>query len=183
MRSKFYKNFFEEFWREGGNVKKLILIAMGLALCSGCVTVDHATVIDTTQIGDASGQYRDVRQGKVADFGIFGTGAGVGGSETLALNALAASAGSSSSGGGGMLGLRVYPGPTQGNPMPFARSIAMINYSKKLKSIKYDEYGGVIDYEFDSQPISYLKTPQVKTGSEIPTKLKRRSSFGHQPVE
>ena len=168
MRPKFYKKFFEEFWRKGENVKKLILIAMGLALCSGCVTVDHATVIDTTQIGDASGQYRDVRQGKVSNFGIFGSGAGVGGGGT---------------GAGGMLGLRVYPAPSQGDPLPFARSIAMINYSKKLKSIKYDEYGGVIDYEFEGQPMSYLKTPQVKTSSEIPTKLKRRSSFGHQPVE
>ena len=34
----------------------------------------------------------------------------------------------------------------------------MINYSKKLKSIKYDECGGIIDYEFEQQPVSYLKT-------------------------
>jgi hypothetical protein len=164
-------------------MKKLILIAMGLALCSGCVTVDHASVIDTTQIGDASGQYRDVRHGKVGNFGIFGTGAGAGGADAAGLSltaaALAGSSGSSSSGGGGMLGLRVYPAPTEGNPMPFARSIAMINYSKKLKSIKYDEFGGVIDYEFEQQPVSYLKTTPPASG----TTRQRRSSFGHQPVE
>jgi hypothetical protein len=170
-------------------VKKLILIAIGLALCAGCVAVDHATVIDTTKIGDASGQYRDARHGTVSNFGIFGSGAGVGGADAagLVLNAsgLAGNSGSSSSGGGGMLGLRVYPAPTQGDPLPFARSIAMINYSKKLKSIKYDEFGGVMDYEFESQPVSYVQTtPQVQTTSQAPTtKLKRRSSFGHQPVE
>jgi len=162
-------------------VKKLILIAMGLALSSGCMTVDHATIIDTTQSGDASGQYRDVRQGQVSDFGIFGTGAGAGAASALgqSLTALAATSGSSSSGGGGMLGLRVYPAPTQGNPIPFARSIAMINYSKKLKSIKYDEFGGVIDYEFEVQPTSYLKT----TPQEPKPRQDRRSSFGHQPIE
>ena len=164
-------------------MKKLILIAIGLALCSGCVTVDHATVIDTSKIGDASGQYRDARQGTVGNFGIFGTGAGVGGASGMGLSltgaALAGTSGSSSSGGGGMLGLRVYPAPTEGNPIPFARSIAMINYSKKLKSIKYDEFGGVIDYEFETQPISYLKT----TPQEPSPRQQRRSSFGHQPVE
>lgn len=164
-------------------MKKLILIAIGLALCSGCVTVDNATVIDTTPIGDASGQYRDVRHGEVGNFGIFGTGAGAGAADSVGLALTAASlvgnSGSSSGGGGGMLGLRVYPAPSQGDPMPFARSIAMINYSKKLKSIKYDEFGGVIDYEFEAQPISYLKTtPQQPT-----TRQQRRSSFGHQPVE
>ena len=56
----------------------------------------------------------------------------------------------------------------------------MINYSKKLKSIKYDEFGGVIDYEFEAQPLSYLKTTPQRT--EDP-KQQRRSSFGHQPVE
>ncbi len=55
----------------------------------------------------------------------------------------------------------------------------MINYSKKLKSIKYDECGGIIDYEFEQQPVSCLKTTQQAPE----TKLKRRSSFGHQPVE
>ena len=55
----------------------------------------------------------------------------------------------------------------------------MINYSKKLKSIKYDEFGGVIDYEFEQQPISYTKaSPPASKATSQP-----RSSFGHQPVE
>ena len=55
-------------------------------------------------------------------------------------------------------------------PSDFARAIAMINYSKKLKSIKYDEFGGVIDYEFEQQPLSYVQTtPQVQTTSQAPS--------------
>ncbi len=53
----------------------LLIMALGVW---GCVTADNSTLIDTGQQGYASGQYRDTHQGKVADFGIFGTGAGVG---------------------------------------------------------------------------------------------------------
>ena len=80
--------------------------------------------------------------------------------------------------------LSIETGPPPSGAQDFARAIAMINYSKKLKSIKYDEFGGVIDYEFEQQPLSYVKTtPQVQLPQSTETKLKRRSSFGHQPVE
>ena len=52
----------------------------------------------------------------------------------------------------------VETGPPPSGALDFARAIAMVNYSKKLKSIKYDEFGGVIDYEFEQQPLSYVKT-------------------------
>jgi hypothetical protein len=137
----------------------LLIMALGVW---GCVTADNSTIIDTNQQGYASGQYRDVHQGKVSDFGIFGTGAAVG-----------AAAGSA---GGGMLGLRIYPSPTQGDPLPFARSIAMINYSKRLSSIKYDESGGIIEYEFNPGPMSMRSV-------YAPPKAPEPSAFGHQPIE
>ena len=74
----------------------------------------------------------------------------------------------------------VETGPPPSGAYDFARAIAMINYSKKLKSIKYDEFGGVIDYEFEAQPVSYVQTTPQATE---PKASYRRSSFGHQPVE
>lgn len=141
----------------------------------GCVSVDHSTVVDTDTSGYASGQFRDVRHGKVANFGIFGGGAGAaaasaGTSMATTLTAITQTGTqtgptASSGGGGGMLGLRVYPVPTQGDPMPFARSIAMINYSKMLKKITYDDCG-LVSYEFRD----------IGPGPHP-------SSFGHQPVQ
>jgi hypothetical protein len=139
----------------------------------GCVSVDHTTLVDADQSGYASGQYRDVRHGTVANFGIFGAGAGAAAADSasaaLSLTAAALTGGAksaaSSGGGGGMLGLRVYPAPSQGDPMPFARSIAMINYSKKLTRVSYDDCG-LVSYEFGE-----------------PNRRPLPSSFGHQPVQ
>jgi hypothetical protein len=75
-----------------------------------------------------------------------------------------------------MLGLRIYPSPTQGDPLPFARSIAMINYSKRLRSIQYDETGGIIQYEFNPEPMSMRS-------EYAPSKAQAPSAFGHQPIE
>jgi outer membrane lipoprotein SlyB len=47
----------------------ILIMALGVW---GCVSVDHSTVVDTNTSGYASGQFRDVRQGTVANFGIFG---------------------------------------------------------------------------------------------------------------
>jgi hypothetical protein len=159
-------------------MKKLGLLMLISALgVWGCVTVDNSTIVDADTHGYATGQYRDVRHGKVADFGVFATGAG-GAASAASSSALAAlttatsiSSGtankndSSSGGGGGMLGLRVYPAPTQGNPLPFARSIAMINYSKKLTRVTYDD-SGLVNYEFG------------EPGQKSPP-----SSFGYKPVQ
>lgn len=163
-----------------------LLVMLG---CWGCssMAVDNKTLLDAPENGYASGQYRDVRSGKVADYGFFATGAGAaaaGGASSL-LNAgttsllQGSSNPTSSGGGGGMIGLRVYPAPTQGDPLPFARGVAMINYSKKLKRISYDQAGGVIEYEFDSNPFA------AQTSAYQPPASKSRlpSSFGYQPVE
>ena len=58
-------------------MKKLgsLMVIMVLGVW-GCVTVDNSTMVDADSQGYATGQYRDVRHGKVADFGIYGGGAG-----------------------------------------------------------------------------------------------------------
>ncbi len=142
----------------------------------GCVTADNSTLIDTSQQGFASGQYRDTHQGQVADFGIFGTGGGAGAAAATRFIGPLGSDSKSGSVGGGMLGLRVYPAPTQGDPLPFARSIAMINYSRRLSSIKYDESGGIIEYEFNPGPMGMRS-------EYAPPKAQEPSAFGHQPIE
>jgi hypothetical protein len=190
-------------WLEGnpgeGKVMKkigLLLLIMALGVW-GCVTADNTTLIDADQQGYATGQFRDVHHGQVTDFSIFGGGAGVSaassaaslaggallssvsngvGSSLNASRSISGSSGSSSGGGGGMLGLRVYPPQTQGDPLPFARSLAMINYSKRLRSIKYDESGGIIEYEFNNEPMPM-------TSEYAPPKAQEPSAFGHQPIE
>lgn len=167
-------------------MKRIYCLSLIVILAAwGCVSVDNATLIDTDQQGYATGQYRDVRSGKVADVSLFGGGAGASGaasslvSSLTSANTISQGTGSSSSsgGGGGMFGLHIKPGPTQGDPIPFARSVAMINYSKRLRSIKYDETGGIIEYEFNPGPMSMRSESAPAKGSKMP------SAFGHQPIE
>jgi hypothetical protein len=151
-------------------MKLLGLVTVIALVCWGCTVSHRSEVIDTDKLGGyASGTYDAKSQGPTGKLTAGGSGFGAG----------AASAGF----GAGWLSIETGPPPS--GAQDFARAIAMINYSKKLKSIKYDEFGGVIDYEFEQQPLSYAQTsPQVQTTSQSPrTKLKRRSSFGHQPVE
>lgn len=152
----------------------LILLSLGVW---GCVTVDHTTLIDTDKDGYANGQFRDVRNGRLADVTLFGGGgAGSAGSSLAAYLPLAATS-SAASAGAGMFGLGIRPAPSQGDPVPFAKSIAMINYSKRLQSIKYDEMGGIIEYEFGPGPMSMRSESPAPKGAKMP------SAFGHQPVE
>jgi hypothetical protein len=146
-------------------IMKLLGVVTVIALvCSGCTVSHRSEVIDTDKLGGyASGSYNAKSQGPSGKMTVGGSGLGAG-------------AASFGFGGGWMC---IETGPPPSGAQDFARAIAMINYSKKLKSIKYDEFGGVIDYEFEQQPLSYAQT----TSPAPPTKLKRRSSFGHQPVE
>jgi hypothetical protein len=52
----------------------------------------------------------------------------------------------------------------------------MINYSKRLRSIQYDETGGIIQYEFNPEPMSMRS-------EYAPSKAQAPSAFGHQPIE
>jgi hypothetical protein len=139
----------------------VIVIAL---VCSGCTVSHRSEVIDTDKLGGyASGTYDSKSQGPSGRLTAGGSGYGAG----------AASAGF----GAGWISIETGP-PPSGAPN-FARAIAMINYSKKLKSIKYDEFGGVIDYEFEQMPVSSMKTAQQGPGA----KPKLPPSFGHQPIE
>jgi hypothetical protein len=143
-----------------------VVVIIGLILViffafSGCAQFQRSSVIDTDQLaGYASGTYKEDCSGTNGSFAIAGTGAGWGAS------------------GGGFGGgvIAVKTAPPKSGAYDFARAIAMINYSKKLKRITYDEYGGVIDYEFDQKPVASM-------GHEFGKKSKLPSSFGHQPIE
>ncbi|MBI4642933.1 MAG: hypothetical protein HY743_04200 [Deltaproteobacteria bacterium] len=139
-----------------------LLLVMGL-LVSGCATFQHSELIGTDQQGFATGKYSCDSQGPTGSVLISGAGGGWGG------------AGVGGLGGAAILG---ETGPPKGNAINFAKSVAIINYSKKLKSIKYDEAGGIIDYEFEQQPLT-------RTSSKQPPAMRSSlpASFGHQPIE
>ena len=152
------------FSGKGVAVKLLGVVIVIALVCSGCATFQRSEVIDTDKLGShASGTYSDNSSGPSGKIALGGSGFGAG----------AASAGF---GAGWICG---ETGPPKSGAYDFARAIAMINYSKKLKSIKYDEFGGVIDYEFEQMPVSSMKTAQQGPGA----KPKLPPSFGHQPVE
>lgn len=137
-----------------------IIIALAVVLL-GCATFQRSEVIETDQLGGfASGTYRDNSSGRVGSLGVAGSGAAWG-----------------AGGAAGMAGIKLKTGPPPSGALDFARAIAMINYSKKLKSVKYDQYGGVIDYEFEQTSLAPRNYPGSVSGSRLP------SSFGHQPIE
>jgi hypothetical protein len=139
-----------------------MLLAMGL-LVSGCATFKHSEAIGTDAQGFATGRYSLDSQGPTGSVFVSGTGAGWGGT-----------------GAGGFGGAAIWgeTGPPKGNAVEFARSVATINYSKTLKSIKYDEAGGVIEYEFQQQPM-----PQTSSRKPVAVRSSLPASFGHQPIE
>jgi hypothetical protein len=145
-------------------MKILGLILMVVLLLAGCATYQHSEYIDTDQLnGYASGKYSNSSSGPSGTFSIAGGGGGLG------------SGGNSGFGAGAMT---INSSPPQITPYNFARAVAMINYSKKLKSVKYDEMGGIIEYEFDQTPLPGRSSrPAVSSQSRLP------SSFGYQPVE
>jgi hypothetical protein len=144
---------------------KLLGVVTVIALvCSGCTISHRSEVIDTDKLGGyASGTYNDRSQGPSGKVALGGSGYGAGGVGA----------------GFGIAWICAETGPPKSGAYDFARAIAMINYSKKLKSIKYDEVGGVINYEFEQMPVSSMKTAQQGPGA----KPKLPPSFGHQPVE
>lgn len=143
-------------------MKVLGVMAIVAMLLSGCAQFQRSEVIDTDKLGGfASGTYKDDSSGPVGSLGLAGSGAGWG----------------AGGAGLGVAGIGVKTGPPPSGALNFARAIAMINYSKKLKSVKYDQYGGVIDYEFDQTSLAPRNYPGSVSGPRLP------SSFGHQPIE
>ena len=145
-------------------MKIMAVIVVAALVLPGCARFQRSEAIDTDKLGGyASGTYSDRSSGHTGKVTLGGSGYGAG----------AASAGF---GAGWICG---ETGPPPSGAYDFARAVAMINYSKKLKSIKYDECGGIIAYEFEQMPISFTKTIQQGPG----TQRRLPSSFGHQPVE
>jgi hypothetical protein len=140
------------------------LILTMVLLFAGCATYNHSEYIDTDQLnGYASGKYTNSSSGPSGTFSIAGGGGGLGSGGNSAF---------------GLGALTINSSPPQVTPYNFARAVAMINYSKKLKSVKYDETGGIIEYEFDQTPLPGRSgQPAVSKQSKLP------SSFGYQPVQ
>jgi hypothetical protein len=147
---------------EGKKMKKVSLFLMILLLLAGCASFQNSAVISTDAAGFATGQYNCNSSGRNGSFAIAGGGGG----------------GSGGSGGGfGFGGMSVTSGPPPSEAYSFARSVATINYSTRLKSIKYDEAGGIIEYEFGPGPMS------MRSDYSAPKSTKLPSAFGHQPIE
>ena len=66
----------------------------------------------------------------------------------------------------------------EGDPVKFARAVAIINYSQRLKNITYNEFGEVVGYEFANAPFTGKSGPQkIHSQPSLPP------SFGHQPIQ
>jgi hypothetical protein len=144
-------------------MKILGLILVVAVVFSGCATFQRSEVIDTDKFeGYASGTYRDNSSGPNAIFGLAGGGGAWGGG---------------GAGGVGTAGIAIRTGPPDSGAYKFARAIATINYSKRLKSITYDETGRIVEYEFDQRPLGKSSSYQPPAPSALP------KSFGFQPVE
>ncbi len=143
-------------------MKILCLILVVILLFSGCASFQRSEVIDTDKMeGYASGTYRDNSSGPNGFFSLAGGGGGGGGGGA----------------GAGVVAMTVRSGPPPSGAYQFAKAISMINYSKKLKSIKYDETGRIIEYEFDQRPIGRASNYPPQAQTAMP------KSFGYQPVE
>jgi hypothetical protein len=143
-------------------MKMLGVIAIVAMLFSGCAQFQRSEVIDTDKLGGfASGEYRENSSGSNGRVVLGGSGAGWG----------------IHGGGLGVGWIDIQTGPPPSGAYNFARSIAMINYSKRLKSVTYDQFGGVIDYEFDQTSLAPKQYSSPVKASRLP------SSFGYQPVE
>ncbi|RJR34017.1 MAG: hypothetical protein C4567_16180 [Deltaproteobacteria bacterium] len=155
-------------------MKILCLMLVAGLLAAGCATFHHTESIDTDQHGVIYGKYNSDSSGRTGSIFLSGVGAGW---ETAAASRLVS--GNPASGALGGAAIYAETGPPKVSPVNFARSIAMINYSKKLKSIKYDEFGGIVEYQFDgqAQPTKKGSFHQTYGKSNVPR------SFGHQPIE
>lgn len=152
-------NFLKEFLRGGFTMKKLCLLCfLALSLVS-CAHFNHSESIDVDHAG-ATGKYQDSRAGCLYRFGFFAAGGG-GGGDGLGL---------------GGIGWWIDSSQAESDPTAFANAIAKINYSKKLKSVKYDEVSGVRSYEF-ADPATKSSKSSVSLRETFPP------SYGQQPVD
>ena len=136
---------------------------------SGCASFSRTEMIDTDKLqGFATGTYKEDSGGKATKFSLGGGGG---------------SWGSAGSGGLGAAWVTFQTGPPTSGSKDFAKALAIINYSKSLKSIKYDEAGGIISYEFEHQSSTADSNANSKSYQPTLAQPKAPSSFGYQPIE
>ena len=135
-------------------MKTLGLIVVIMLVFSGCATFNHSEKLEVDHFG-ATGSYSDSRSGALYEAALYG-GGGAGGTTV----------------GMGAFGFYLKSDQSASDPRNFARSVVMVDLSKKLKSIKVDDVEGIREYEY----IQPLVKSEVKS-KNLP------SSFGHQPVE
>ncbi len=123
----------------------ILVIWLSLALW-GCsqLQVNSSMQIGTDAQGWAMGQYSDSRSGVITGrtTAWWGGGGGGGGGDGVGLGLMT-------------FGWHTEPPPTQGDPLPFARAIAAINYSRRLEQVKCDPgaTGGISEYTFSDRPL------------------------------
>jgi hypothetical protein len=116
----------------------LICCAVG---CSG-MAVNNSTTIGTDARGYATGQYSDSRYGCIYSPSAvqIGGGGGGGGGAGMGL-------------GAAWVGCKTGQVQTEGDPMKFARAVALINYSRRLDKITANDAGGTQEYIFTNRPL------------------------------
>ncbi|MDD3581822.1 MAG: hypothetical protein PHW74_12480 [Desulfobacca sp.] len=145
--------------------KLSLLLVLAFIIGGGCTHYHHTEAIDVDHLG-ATGSYQDQRSGYLHRFAFAAGGGGIGGEGRI---------GHAGWGMGGF-GFAVESTQDQSDPTAFANAIAKINYSKKLRSVKYDEVTGVSSYEF-ADPVTASSKKPASTQPPYP------SAFGYQPVE
>lgn len=149
-------------------MQKFAIILLILTF-SGCASFKRTEVIDVDKAqGYATGTYNEDSGGKDTKFALGGSGGGWGGG---------------SAGGFGAAFIAFQSGPPTSGSRNFAGALAMINYSKSLKSIKYDETGGVITYEFEHEPSTADRNTNSKKYRPAVAQPQAPSAFGYQPIE
>ena len=139
-------------------MRTIALIVGFMLMVPACTTTfQHSENINVDHFG-ATGNYSDSRSGNLYKFDLAASGAGAGGNF-----------------GWGGLAFRMDSSQSQSDPRYFARSIVMVDLSKKLKSVKVDECDGIREYEY-VQPTE-RGDYKSKPSSTLP------SAFGHQPIK
>jgi hypothetical protein len=111
--------------------------------CMGCSSmgVNNSTNIATDANGYAVGQYSDSRSGNIYSPSsvVVGGGGGGGGAGGMGL-------------GAAWVGYRTENVQTEGDPLKFARAIAMINYSRRLDKVTAEDASGSKEFTFTTRP-------------------------------
>jgi len=138
-------------------MRLIALIIAFMLVVPACATFQHSENITVDHFG-ATGNYNDTRSGALTQLALYGAFGAAGASP-----------------GAGAGGLVLNSNQSISDPRYFARSIVMVDLSKKLKSVKVDEGEGIREYDY-VQPTD-RSDYRSKPSSRLP------SAFGHQPIQ